>query len=76
MNSTWNLLTGTATKYLLLAVNSEKQYRALMTALGRADRKDHTMIRLICGNCLRLWDAQFHGHRSTCPHCGGALRSH
>jgi rRNA maturation endonuclease Nob1 len=34
------------------------------------------MIRMICGNCLRLFDAQLHGHRSTCPHCGGPLRSH
>jgi predicted RNA-binding Zn-ribbon protein involved in translation (DUF1610 family) len=34
------------------------------------------MIRVICGSCLRLFVARLHGHRSTCPHCGGALRSH
>ena len=25
------------------------------------------MIRMICGSCLRLFDAQLHGHRSSCP---------
>jgi hypothetical protein len=33
------------------------------------------MLRTICRSCLRLWDSERVDHRSTCPHCGGALDS-
>ena len=33
------------------------------------------MLRMICRSCLRLWDQDRVHHRTTCPHCGGALAS-
>lgn len=29
--------------------------------------------RLFCRMCLRFWSSDSAGHRSACPHCGGAL---
>ncbi len=30
----------------------------------------------ICRACLRLWVTATVSHRSSCPHCGGALADH
>ena len=31
------------------------------------------MITIMCRSCLRMWDAHRVAHRTSCPHCCGAL---
>jgi PHP family Zn ribbon phosphoesterase len=45
-----------------------------MQKVPHAFRKGaEAMFGFICSKCLRLWGAERVSHRTTCPHCGGAL---